>query len=291
VTQQLVTAAPKSINPSNVDLVLMEGCLHDVGFKTLLDPNTAVSDLSARTLSSCANAASLAFTAEKTYPRAKVFILSYPVLVSSQTDAALLNALATLSGVAAKDIEIITGATLAPLAGIPVDPLLTTVALIAGGVADASKAGNAMAEQQLASQHALAFYNLYMSVLDKKVQLERQLVLNQEVADKVAGKPAPPLGYMRLAIIGVPSDASNGYAAPNSYLWPVPTTSSHDDAFAQRQAACDAVAAMRGIIGLGECLEASAGFPNRYGAAAIVTALTPSLTGLLQAWKNAYGPK
>ena len=291
VRYQLLTAGPARVAPANVDLVLLEGCIHDVGFRTLLDPKTTDADLSNISLASCTAAASLIDQAQSAYPRARIFIVGYPVLISPQTDRASLNALATLSGVAAKDIETLIGVSLAPLAGVPPDPLLTTVAIVAGAAVNAAKTADSLKYLELAKRHAEIFAAEYEAVMQAKLKQQALAAQQKALLDQKAGKPADPLGSTTVMRVPAPFDPSNSYAAPNSYLWQVPTTQGHDDVFTQRQALCDVQAATRGMAGLGECLEASAGFPNRGGAAAIVNAMMPQLSKLVLAWKNAYAPK
>ena len=226
--------------------------------------------------------------ATTTYPRAKIFVLSHPPLITPQSDVALTDALATVAGVSARAIEDLVGASLLPLAGVPPDPLLTGVAIIAGAVAH--NAGHPEAYLQVASRHSALVHADEIAMIDAIVEQANVAAAKRAVLDRTLGRQNP-LGYVTIVRLSIPFDDKTGYAAPNSYLWPVPTTQSHDDMFSQRQALCDAQVPLRGIAGLGDCLTAAAGFPNHDGANAIQSVLKMPLINLLSAWKNAYAPK
>jgi hypothetical protein len=82
--------------------------------------------------------------------------------------------------------------------------------------------------------------------------------------------------------------SENAYAAPNSWLWLVPTDLfPKDEVFAQRQQTCGTVQFQSGGDAA-KCVEASMGHPNVPGAQTYANAITAALASSLPAWRQAH---
>jgi len=86
------------------------------------------------------------------------------------------------------------------------------------------------------------------------------------------------------------SDA-NAYGAPQTHLWPVPTSPRNaDDVFAQRQQLCASLPPSDPTFDPSTCPYASMGHPNEAGAQQYATAIEGRLQQFVPGWAKAFAP-
>jgi hypothetical protein len=78
-------------DPTNVDLVILDGGINDVGVPTILDPNTSASALSSSIMANCGTAmTSLLSSVISTCPNAQVVVTSYFPILSPSSEVTLI---------------------------------------------------------------------------------------------------------------------------------------------------------------------------------------------------------
>jgi len=271
VTFQALTLGPKIVDPGNVDLIVMDGCINDESVKTILDPTMPDDVLRATSGTYCGPVMyGLMTRVHALYPRAKIVITGYFPIASSASDLTFLAALATGTGLQAGGI---VGGTalpaLAPLAGLPIDPL--TGAVI-GAVAGAF-GGNAASQSYrvTAADHSTVFNDTSKNSLLSDVNQ-----LNSAAQADIA----------RLAV--APYQAQNSYASPTTWLWLIPTDAvpPKDEMFAQRQQICTTNRGSMDDLKYAQCVLASAGHPNILGAQQYATAIESQLGSFVTEWRR-----
>src|SRR5262249_25956578 len=111
-----------------VDLILVDGCINDVGVATLLDPRVSDNDLHTRTLNACGLPQLTLLTAlHNTYRNARIVVTGYFKIASQRSVISLTNVSPLVAGGPAEAIAatlIAGGVGAAATAIVPViDPL------------------------------------------------------------------------------------------------------------------------------------------------------------------------
>jgi lysophospholipase L1-like esterase len=255
IMHQGLTLAPAQIPPGDVDLVLMDGCINDVTVATILNPTITEADLGNRTRDFCGPKTMDERLARvhSTFPNARILLTGYFPIISSQSD---LTAVAILM----MNVGALSVAA-APLVGVPVDP---ATGAIAGAVTSEVLRGKAVGSSALF--HATSNSALQVSAVGS----------NQR------------LGGNRIRFVPIPFGPQNAYAAPQTWLWLVPTPgvplpNAKDEVFDQRVQACRSVPNMPA-----SCIPASMGHPNVQGAQAYADAIMNTLGEFVPAWQMQF---
>ena len=96
------------------------------------------------------------------------------------------------------------------------------------------------------------------------------------------------LGAGWVTFVQPPFQSDNAYAAPNTWLWLVPTDLfPKDEMFRQRQQICGTVK-FQSALEQAKCVQASMGHPNVLGAQAYADAIAAQLSTSLAAWRLAH---
>lgn len=277
VLHQINVQAPASgINPREVDLLLIDGCINDVGVMTILNPTKKPDEVGAVARTKCAAMAEVLRRAHEIFPNAAIVVTGYYPIVSPLTDlAALPIFVASAVGVAA---------LAAPLAGLPPDPVLAVGAI-------AVALGSVPVLRDSLSANSLAFQRAADATLAHAAQTVSTQVQRPGLVSYV---PAP-------------FTDRNAYAAPDSGLWLVPTglyPGDQDDVIAMRRAQCQTPGVLETSIGrpfwtptageqaeaAAKCPVASMGHPNRRGAQAYADAIGSALQHHLPRWREQFAP-
>jgi len=255
--QALFLAPGPGTTPADVDLVLMDGCINDVTVGYILNPNNSEAEIGARTQKLC-GPETMDDRLKQIHARfqnAKILVTSYFPIVSDYSDTTAVAVLMTNVGA--------LSAAVAPLLGVPIDPLTGAIAgLVTSKIL-----------RDKAVSHSAVFHAVSTSAL-----LSSALNSNQR------------LGGNRIRFVGIPFTAMNAYAAPDTWLWLVPTpgvpiSNSKDEVFDQRLRACTNVPNMPAT-----CIPASMGHPNVKGAQAYANAITAALAEFVNTWKVVHAP-
>ncbi len=265
-------------DPGQVDLIIADGCINDVGITTILDPRVTDPDLQNRVVAACgAPMLSLLSGLHSRYSNARIVVTGYFKIASAQSDLSLLNGLATGVGINAGIISAAVGAPAAATFGLP--PPDPASALIIGAIVS-----NVAADtyRNIAVDHSTIFLNSSNSQLLQNVNSINQLPVG------------PVLGTGPLAAFAPPmfSDA-NSYAAPAKSLWLVPVPPGPvDEVYAQRGAMCQHLPPgdSNFSVSASECPIASVGHPNVMGAQQYAMAIETQLRQWLPAWRKAFAP-
>jgi lysophospholipase L1-like esterase len=251
IMHQALSLAPAQVPPADVDLVLMDGCINDVGVGTILNPTIAEADIGRRTQQLCGPETMDARLAQvhQRYPNARILLTGYFPIVSNLSDLTAVAVLMTNVGALSTAV--------APLFGVPLDPVTGAVA---GAVTTQVLRNKAVSSS--AVFHATSTSALMTSAIGS----------NQR------------LGGNRIRFVPIPFAAQNAYAAPDTWLWLVPTPgvplpNAVDEVFEQRLRACQSVPNMPPA-----CIPASMGHPNVKGALAYANAITSALAEFVPAW-------
>lgn len=129
ITRQALTNAPAAlssagVNPDDVDLVLVDGCINDIRIARILDPTKSDTEISGNTSSACAGMASLLTGIHGKFKNAKIVLTGYWAIVSPGSDLTAVASLVVATGA-------VVGPAAAGLVGIPLDPV---TGLIAGAI-------------------------------------------------------------------------------------------------------------------------------------------------------------
>ena len=259
ITRQVLIDAPATlpragINLLDVDLVLVDGCSNDIGIATILDPSQPDAEIAAATSGACGGMTSVLTGIRKLFPAARIVLTGYWGIVSPQSD---LTAVATLL--------ISAGIVLAPpvaaTLGIPLDPV---TGLIAGAVTSAVLRNSLV-------NHS----NTFLNASNTALAMATASVNSQQGAGWVT-------------FVQPPFQSDNAYAAPNTWLWLVPTDLfPKDEMFRQRQQICGTVK-FQSALEQAKCVQASMGHPNVLGAQAYADAIAAQLATSLGAWRLAH---
>ena len=259
ITRQVSMDAPAAlaragVNPADVDLVLVDGCINDIGIATVLDPSSQDAAIASATMGMCGGMTGVLSGIRRAFPAAKVILIGYWGIVSQQSDLTAVASLMTAAGV-------VIGPAVAASLGLPLDPATGFIIGLASSVALKNTLVN----------HSTAFINASNAALT---------VATTNVNAQ--------MGFGWISFVSPSFQATNAYAAPNSWLWLVPTDLfPKDEMFIQRQQLCGTVQFQSGAE-QAKCVEASMGHPNVLGAQAYANAITAELASSLPAWKLAH---
>lgn len=257
IMNQALVIAPSRITPADVDLVLLDGCINDVGVMNILNPDASDQAIATLTQQNCGPGVMDARLSRvhALYPNARILLTGYFPIVSNLSDITAVAVLMTNVGA--------LSAAVAPLFGVPIDPL---TGVVAGAVASEVLRSKAVS-------HSNTFHAVSTALLTTSV-----VTANSHLAGN------------RIRFVPIPFAPLNAYAAPDTWLWLVPTpgipiSNAKDEVFEQRVRACTAVPNMPP-----SCIPASMGHPNVKGAQAYADAITASLGEFLPNWRAVHAP-
>lgn len=260
ITRQALTDAPAAlanagISADDVDLVLVDGCINDVGVGWILDPSQGDQAIIGKTSSLCTGMANLLTGIRGTFKNAKIIVVGYWAIVSSQSDLTAVASLVITAG-------IVVGPAAAATVGIPLDPV---TGAIAGAITSSVLRDKLVA-------HSSTFAAASDTTLISAV-----------------GTVNSAMGAGWVSFVRPGFKIENAYAAPSSWLWLVPTDLfPKDEVFAQRQQTCGTVQFQSGADAA-KCVEASMGHPNVPGAQAYANAITAELaSSSLSVWRKTH---
>lgn len=262
IHQANVQARRVTTNADDVDLVLVDGCINDVGIALVLNPATSNTEIVNRSKIFCDGGMfGLLSLVHGVFPKARIIVTGYFPIVSPSSDLTAVSLL--LLGVGA------VTATAAPLVGIPLDPV---TGLIAGAVTSTVLKDNLVSHSNtlftVSGVHLLTAVNNFNAKFGNFASFAHIPYLQQ-----------------------------NAYASPDSWLWLVPTDLyPKDEVFNQRAALCQNNSMLlKTVTSPGEltvarakCVEASMGHPNVKGAQAYTDAITTRLTPFLAQWQATH---
>jgi hypothetical protein len=263
ITNQ-VTALSRGVVPNSldVDLVLVDGCINDIGVAFILNPTSSRTAIIDRTREKCSAMTTLLGQIHTAFPRARIVVTGYFPIVSQASDLTAVTLLL-----------LHVGAMAAPAAialGIPIDPVtgLITTAVTSKVLKDTLV------------DHSYAF------LTESNAQLG---------AAAAAANAAMKGDFVSFAPI--PYLEQNAYASPQSWLWLVPTDLyPKDEVFTQRLSLCQNTALLARTEPPGtdltgtraKCIEASMGHPNVEGAQAYTDAVISRLKPMLPSWTTVH---
>ncbi len=261
-----VELAAASLPPgSPADLVLIAGCINDVGAASIMNPTNNAAQIGGLAESACGiPMMDLLSRVGGRFPGARIVLLGYYPLVSNASDLTAIGAFMALSGVA------VTAGTAA--LGVPsVNPV--TGAIIGGAVTEVT--------QRLAAMNAQAFYVTATRVLARSAR-----AVNQRIEGRVS--------------FACPAfTPANAYGAPQSWLWLIPAGgTSNDEVNQARNQICSrddlltTAGGTPGSLGLSrtKCRVAALGHPNLLGARAYFTAIDAEISAFYPYWREAFAP-
>ena len=265
IPHQAITLAPAAaaVPGRDVDLVLVDGCINDVGVTTILSPASTSTLISNLVQTHCGRMDVLLGQIHTTFPRAKIVVTGYFPIASQDSDLTAISGLLMHVGA-------MTAASAAAF-GIPLDP-------VSGAIAGAVTS-KVLKDKLVANSYT--FYD----------ESNRQLGLAVDRFNAAAGNFA--------AFVPIPFRAQNAYAARDSWLWLVPTpVGERDEVFSARGAICNnngilmtAGATQSSLASSrAKCIEASMGHPNVKGAQAYADAITNRLAAFLAEWGRTHAP-
>jgi hypothetical protein len=271
--QALFLAPGPGVDPSDVDLVLVDGCANDVDLaRYVLDPTVSEAALGARIQEKCGSTDLVGSMVHNLgeihgrFPNAKVLLTGYYPIISQ---GAVLTAVAVflqhMLGGSFTGVGAATGG-IASMFGIPIDPVTGAVAGQILATATTKKLLDAE------TSHSVVFQANTTSTLSTDVAIANQR-----------------FGQNRIRFVGVPFTASNAYAMPDSWLWLVPSPvampgvpNSKDEVYDQRTRECSAAKADF------KCVVASMGHPNAAGAQVYANSIIASLAEFMSGWRAVH---
>ena len=259
ITRQALTNAPAAlssagVNPDDVDLVLVDGCINDIRIARILDPTKSDTEISGNTSSACAGMASLLTGIHGKFKNAKIVLTGYWAIVSPGSDLTAVASLVIATGA-------VVGPAAAGLVGIPLDPV---TGLIAGAITSTALRDTLVGHS-----------NTFLGASDTALLA-------------AVGTASSTMGAGWISFVRPPFTADNAYAAHNTWLWLVPTDLfPKDEVYLQRTQTCGSIRFPSGVDAA-ECVEASSGHPNVLGAQAYADAITGALASTLPVWRQAH---
>ena len=199
ISNQATTLAPMKVSPSDVDLVLVDGCINNLDIKTILNPFGSDDELRNNTRGYCSAGMQNVLTdVGRVFPNAKVAVTGYFPIASRQSNLAFMVPL-----------WVTVGAITAGV--IPPDPVL-------GGIAT-------LAYRERSAERSDLFFQESTSSLQSAVNAMNSM--------------PTPLGGNRFRYASLPFGPENAYASPNTWLWLIPTRGvAEDEAFNSRSRDC-----------------------------------------------------
>jgi hypothetical protein len=197
---QITNLVQAKVPPLEVDLVLVDGCINNVGVTSILNPFKSEGELRGATRAFCtAGMINILTDAARKFPNAKVIVNGYFPIVSQQSNLASVVALWLGLG-------ILSGGL------IPPDPV------VAGGITAGYRERAAVLSE--------VFFNESTNSLQSAVNNMNAL--------------PPPLGGNRFRYAALPVNSGHAYSAPNTWLWLIPARGIvEDEVFDARSAACN----------------------------------------------------
>src|SRR5579859_2307016 len=223
---------------NQVKLVLLDGCLNDVGAFEIVNPSRNEAWVRNSTTEHCGDPVRTMLTQVATlYPNALIVITGYFPIISEKSDIAdLLNFFRQFFPQDRTSMRLQTYRARA----VPSEAIQ----------ARSTSAGNAK-----------LFYDLS----------------NQLISDAVAAANAA-LSSKRIVFVEVRFGPNNAFGAPKAWLWPIPTVfSGFDEEYFERQAPC-LQAYFGEFAGFETCRIDSTGHPNITGASAYACSIERVLT-------------
>lgn len=266
ITEQVDIAAAALPGESTADLVLVSGCINDVGLTSVLNPTTPPAEIDATVSVRCGPDVADLIERIGRHPRfqqAQIVVTGYFAPISNDSDLTAIGMLLASAGVA-------TASGLRAL-GVPrIDPL--SGAIVGVGVTEVAR--------RLAAMNSHAFLVASTRALARTVR---------ESNESLPGR-------VRFACPAFRPE--HAYAASESRLWLFPTGwASNDEVFLARGQACandeSLLAAGATVSSLGAkrtiCRGASMGHPNLVGAQAYSEAIQAQLEPLMDHWRARFG--
>ncbi|HEY4212632.1 MAG TPA: hypothetical protein VGM84_14220 [Steroidobacteraceae bacterium] len=266
---------PSLGDPNQVDLVIADGCINDIGITTILDPRVNDQDLHNLIVAAC-GAPELAMLSglHSRYPNAHIVVTSYYKIASNNSDLGLLNKLATGVGLAGSVIAASIGGPAALAAGLPPPDPIT--AAIVGAIV-----GNVAADsyRNIAVDHSTLFLNDSSALLRQNVNSVNQFPVGPILSTGPIAAFATPL-----------FQDVNSYAGPQSWLCLVPNVAGapQDEVFVQRGVVCQHLPPGDTNYNTTTCPLASMGHPNVTGAQQYALAIEGQLQQWLPGWRKAF---
>ena len=257
VDDALATYASFGVNREDVDLVLLNGCINDVGFPVIVNPFTSEKKITKESAKFCkAGMESLLLRVKDRFPRAVIVVTGFFPIISPATDEEVINKLleAFLGG--SQSRKIVSKATKEQQKEMQ----------------RAGRHNAALADQPNWLIRRLSFLsNHWKSVSDSDLQA---------AVDAVNTNSAGPKAYLAKVVF---SD-EECYAAKETKLWMITGSGggignliTDDEMFDARQKTCLLVAAELKGVGTLTCPAAGTGHPNEKGAEKYADAIIQQL--------------
>lgn len=274
--QVTVQAMSSAVKADEVDLVLVDGCANDVDVLTVLNPVLNPAPIQSITKAKCDAMIDVVQAIHARFRNAAIIVTGYYPIIAGQTD---LRAVSVLLAGAAGFVGLV-----APLAGVPLDPVSLAIA-----AAIASEA-NLPALRAALTVNSAAFAGASNASLANVAA-----TINQRTN-------IPGL----VTFVPLPLQPNNAYASPASWLWLVPSglyPGDQDEVGALRRVQCSAPGAIDRSLGAPfatipesarqvsqtKCPLAAMGHPNRAGARAYADAIWAALQARhLPRWRALY---
>lgn len=268
IIKQLDVAQARLAAGATVDLVLVIGCINDVGLGGILDPTLGGAQVANQTARLCnAPVVDLLQRAGARFPQARIVLSGYYPLVSQSSDLTAIGALLANVGVAAGAGAVALGIpSVNPVSGAVVGATITEVT------------------HRLVAMNAQAFY----------VASTRALAASARTAnERING---------RVSFACAAFTPRHAYAAPDTALWLVPTGGATNDEVNQARNAqvcprddlLTLSGATPGSVGFEmkrlQCRVASMGHPNLLGARMYADAIQREIEPLMNYWGNGFAP-
>jgi hypothetical protein len=260
IDMQIAIAAAKVPRGEPVDLVLVGGCINDVGVMEIINPVNKPVGIMDSTRGVCNEPVSnLLQKVGSRFPNSRIVLTGYFPIVSNTSDVPELGALLASLGVVA-------GSGSSAL-GIPVlDPVTGAI----GGL------GLTEAARRLAAMNAHAFYVASTNSL------------------AMAARSANNQINGRVSFACPPFTPDNAYGSPDTWLWSIPNGGSTNDEVYQIRV--DLCANDNLLITAGstpewlplerlKCKSASMGHPNLLGSKAYAQAIMQEIKGYIPYWR------
>jgi hypothetical protein len=242
-----LTALAGAANRFDVDVLIVDGGINDVGVATILNPQTTTAALTAATRTACLTAmTAFLTTASATFPNAQIVVTSYYPILSPSSDPLLIALL--------------------------VSPIVDFVFPGLGLIFSAAEISNILS-------NCATFFTLSSAFLAAAVAAANG-------AATAVGVPAPAgllsiPGAPRITFAAPPFTNDNAALAPSSWLFGINIDGSPQDPVAASRAAACVVAFPGGGAGRVFCDDASVGHPNQVGAMQYSQKIQDALLGTL----------
>ena len=246
ILHQLNVQARAALNGADVDLLLIDGCINDVGVTEILNPGKTPSEVSSLALAKCGAMTDVVRRARVLFPNASIVVTGYYAIVSSQSVSA------AVPGLLGKK-EVLASSAL-------------------GRIISNAAAFESASRTSLAGTAA--------------------------TVSSEAGAPG------LVTFVAAPYGPENAFAAPGTWLWPIPDARNPDEVFAAREALCGSTVLPTSVgfpvwaptsgelaAARAKCPVASMGHPNRAGAQGYAKAIIAAIQRHLPRWQDRYAQR